>query len=270
MALVHTRPFSVSACAGPWFAWLAPFLSRFAEHDAFPSPLELTALYRERAAATGAPPLTFVPSPPKAKRRKKRAEPIVLAEGYEGGIVERGEVSTREGDWHDLFNALAFCSFPRAKWALHARQYAIQRARVSPTARRLPGSRTREQDALALFDEGGLALCLSGAERASLPADEDARAARLSQLFAGGALLAVPFGHALYEHLMAGLPPPLAYPHFVDLDEDGRPPVRQFGGPFGVLDRLDRELERALSDPGEFARPHGGRGLSLDVLSARG
>lgn len=69
----------------------------------------------------------------------------------------RGEVPTRPNNLHDLLNALVWARFPRAKHALCARHInlASARARTPPGQQRL---RTREQDAAAMLDEGGMLL----------------------------------------------------------------------------------------------------------------
>lgn len=69
----------------------------------------------------------------------------------------RGEVPSRPNNLHDLLNALVWARFPRAKRALCARHIALAsaRARTPPGQQRL---RTREQDAAAMLDEGGMLL----------------------------------------------------------------------------------------------------------------
>jgi hypothetical protein len=186
---------------------------------------------------------------------------------YEGRIVEAHEVPTRPDDWHDLFNALAFCAFPRAKWALHERQYRIYAGRLSPSATRLPGARTREQDALALFDEGGLLVSVQPEARALVPDDPDELDRALSALVQRGLAWAVPFGHALYEHLVAGLEPPLAYAHVLHLASPHADPARS-GRWLETLDLIDAQLASALGDPCQFGAPHRARGLSLATLLA--
>ena len=44
---------------------------------------------------------------------------------YELHLDETGEVETRPGNWHDLFNALAWITYPRAKTAINAQHVAI-------------------------------------------------------------------------------------------------------------------------------------------------
>jgi hypothetical protein len=265
MALAQTRSFAFSVFdESPWYRPLAPLVARFFAHQDFPRAEELTALHRERVAHSDAAPLVFVPAPPKAKKRRRGRTPITLGSLYEGRIVEAHEVPTREADWHDLFNALAFCAFPRSKWALHARQYRCYAARISPGMTRLPGARTREQDALALFDEGGLLVCLSAQQEQALPTDPELVDTALTALVRTGQATPVPFGHALYEHLALGHAPPLAYAQVLALDEP-IPDLRHTPD-LVMLDAIDRALSRVLDDPRHFREPERSRGLSLSEL----
>lgn len=111
---------------------------------------------REREArASELPPLRFAAPEPRP-RRKRLLEPINPARLYDGRIALRGEIPCVSQSYHDLLNALAWAAFPRAKRALHARQFRALSARLEPGATSLPNRRTREQDALTLFDEGGM------------------------------------------------------------------------------------------------------------------
>jgi len=105
----------------------------------------------QRALAAREPPLraqsgaaiSFVP---------QKGKPGAFEEGYEPRIYLKGEVQVRERNWHDLMNALVWLAYPRAKAALNARHYQAlleQRAARSP-------NRGPLQDALTLFDEGGI------------------------------------------------------------------------------------------------------------------
>lgn len=75
-----------------------------------------------------------------------------LLEGadYEQQIFRTGEISTRAGSWHDLFNALVWCRLPGVKAALNALHI---RHRLADTSQR--GER---RDALTLIDESGILL----------------------------------------------------------------------------------------------------------------
>jgi hypothetical protein len=70
---------------------------------------------------------------------------------YERAVAERGTVATRAGSPHDVFNALAWLAFPRAKAALNARH-------VAEGARACANGRSRARDAATLLDESGLVL----------------------------------------------------------------------------------------------------------------
>lgn len=252
MALVHQRGWDPAAFdESPWYRFLDPALSQLRDSPAFPPPEAFALLYAQAAEPLGLPPLTFIASPPKKPRRRVRREPVVLGELYEGQIMERGQVPTRRDDWHDFFNALAFVRFPRAKRALHARQYRLLAARLAPGTRKLPGARTREQDALSLFDEGGIALAVEPEALAQGPE-------AWSDWLASGAARAVPFGHALFEHLVAGLHT-LGTLHVVPLAHRGLDPS-------ALCAELDAALGEALADPAQFTEPSEARGVALKDL----
>jgi Protein of unknown function (DUF3025) len=131
-------------------------------------------------AAVAAPVGFTVASPRPRGGRRRRFDHGRL---YDASIVERGVVPSRERHWHDFLNALVWGTFPRAKAALHRRQRAMLAARIDQRAPRLPAHRTREQDGLAMIDEGGV-IALEA------PACE----------------LLLVFGHALYEGFVLGVP----------------------------------------------------------------
>lgn len=90
-----------------------------------------------------------------------RAAAEIPAVEYERHLYETGEVSTRANDWHDVFNALAWCRWPRLKAAMNAVHYRnLDEGRG--------GRRGTRRDALTLLDESG-ALVVS-ADRGLLEA----------------------------------------------------------------------------------------------------
>jgi hypothetical protein len=141
----------------------------------WPAPADFSRLL---SPGLDEPPVRFELAAPRPRRQRASA-----SAGYDARIALEGVVPTRPRSWHDLLNALVWVTFPRAKRALHARQHRMIAARVGSDLR-VPGARTKEQDAVAMLDEGGVVV-LRGA-----PAGE----------------CAVIFGHAIYEGLACGWP----------------------------------------------------------------
>ncbi|HEX3769330.1 MAG TPA: DUF3025 domain-containing protein [Polyangiaceae bacterium] len=224
--------------ASPHFRTIAPAASAMLGDDAdgaraaFPS---VDVYGRVFALQVGAP-VRFVESPPKPRRwrRKEVVDPRTL---YDARITLERVVPSRPGSWHDLTNALVWGTFPRAKAALHARQHRAITARIVPGARTLPPTRTRELDALALLDEGGV-LLVPG----ETPSGESAR---------------VVFGHAIYESLAAGTPP--AVVAAIELD------VAAARGRSIEVAALDRALASVLEDPARLQSPGELRRIDLSV-----
>ena len=267
MALTHTRPFSESALhESAWYWAIEPAVRALGSCEVFPTREQLTALHAVAAAGADVPALRFAPY--LKRTRKLRKVPIDIEALYDGSITARREVPTREADWHDLFNALVFASFPKSKHALHANQFAQLRQRVAHDARKLPGARSREQDALTLFDEGG---CLVAGDRSSLAtlppfepsillsAQQDDFYAALRAGISARKLVVAPFGHALFEHKVAGLRGPSSFAYLLELPElaADRPTL---------VRSIDDAFARALNDPERFCSPSELRRLDLTDL----
>jgi hypothetical protein len=131
---------------GAMFAPLRPALARL-PGDRWPSHAELDALAAGVRTARGMP-LRFVP-PREHTDRERRY--------YELQIALTGEVETRPENWHDLFNALAWIAYPRAKARINAQHAAILEAGGEAESRK----RSPARDALTLFDEGGVIVASS-------------------------------------------------------------------------------------------------------------
>lgn len=119
---------------------------------------------------------------------------------YERHILETGEVPTRPHNWHDLFNALVWLSFPRSKATLNALQCAALAQHGAP------GRRSPLSDAATLFDESGLVLvapdeCLAAALRA-----RRWREAFVTRRAEWAVARCYVFGHALLEKALAPFP----------------------------------------------------------------
>jgi hypothetical protein len=158
----------------PLFWPIAKAARSFVECNDWPEPATLTA------TLGGAANIGFEAAAPRPRRRSAPVEERAL---YDARIVLDRCVPTRARSWHDLLNALVWATFPRAKSALHARQHRALVVRIVPGATRLPETRSREHDALALIDEGGVVVL----EGPNAPA------------------VSLIFGHALYEGLVLGV-----------------------------------------------------------------
>lgn len=131
--------------------------------------------------------LQVVPQVSKAGRSEVR---------YEERIYRGGELQVRANDWHDLFNFLVWLTFPRAKAALNARHHAAYESRAMAGVT----DRGPVEDALTLFDEGGVIVAATSRELLDLLRsfawkdlfwrNRDAVAANMRFFL---------FGHALYE-----------------------------------------------------------------------
>jgi hypothetical protein len=247
----------------PWFWPLAAVAERFAAHTGWPTHADLDGMYRALCAAR--PELAALRFTPNVRKRDKRAEGRVrLDQLYDARISVHGEVPTREGDWHDFLNALCFATFPLAKRALHARQYDVLQGRVPAAATRLPSARTREQDALTLFDEGGAVIAAdANAYQQLASAPEPERGPRLREACDAGHARVVPFGHALFEHLVEGLRCPGGFTQLIAFDEVALPDAV-------LLAAVDLKLAQRLADRGAFQTPRAGSHLRLDTLGLWG
>lgn len=200
VAVRRSTPFDAARLSGsPLLAHLQPAVRRLGRLDDFPS---IEALARVFARD---PPVRFVASAPRPRGRRgeppKSVDPTSM---YDGRIAIDRCVPTRARCWHDLANAIVWGTFPRAKLVLHARQHEAIAARVGDGAARLPPTRTRELDALALIDEGGVTVLAEdpGATAAALR-----RAGALREWLRAGRASAAVFGHAIVESLALGVTP---------------------------------------------------------------
>jgi hypothetical protein len=159
----------------------------------------------------------FVKAPPKPRIAAEQRE---ATPGYDERIVHDGVVPTREGNAHDLMNALVWAAFPRAKRALHTKQLDLVRNAIDR------GRRTPEHDTIAMLDEGGVLLV-------NAAVDDDGSAP---------AATSIVFGHALYQHLAEGAGPVygLGVPIFL---ETSLPDLRS----------ADRALAGMLADSERFS-----------------
>lgn len=170
-----------SLMTSPLFAPILPGLSLFSSCDVPPTVGELNSSLK----AAG---VCFVPQTAKSNN---------FADSYEPRIFLRGEVQTREHNWHDFFNALVWHRFPKAKKAVNALQYELQKSRF-PDKNRLPA-----ENMLTLFDENGAIVVARDPELIELIREHKWRELfwdRRAQI--EKELKVLVFGHAMYEKAM--------------------------------------------------------------------
>lgn len=124
----------------------------------------------------------------------------LLADGlhYEQRIAERGVIATREGNWHDLLNALIWSRYPDLKQALNARQ-------VADITQMGPKERSRPQYAMTHFDEAGVIVAIRDPALLRLWNEHDWHGLfwRHRHAWLDGSIELEVFGHALLEHALS-------------------------------------------------------------------
>jgi hypothetical protein len=241
-----------------WPALFAPLraaLAPFRAHATWPS------LDAWNAALPSEPPirvaggsaLHFVEQPPKPRR----GGPVPRESLYDESIYTRGAVPSRPENWHDFFNMLVWVSFPASKRAINARQRAALQAWLPEGARRRPGARTREQDTLAMLDEGGLLLVCDAAIGGELEAALG-DATPLDGWLARGSVVPMLLGHAIYEHVVSASS--IVRALTVVLPSYAWPPANVEH----ARSLADAELARALEDAERFRDPRGFASLGVE------
>jgi len=189
----------------PVYAPLALSLSRLPA-DRWPSLEDLNAVAGELRTDRGTD-IRFVP--PRGNDPAERRH-------YEQRIFETGEVETRPESWHDVFNALAWLTYPKAKARINAQHAAILSEGGDAELR----NRSPERDALTLFDEGGVIVAARSPSLMRLIPEFEWKElfwARRAELDAGMRFLA--FGHGLFEQSLAPFLGMVAKTVFVPVDE---------------------------------------------------
>lgn len=176
--------------SSPLFAPLRVHAQSLDAHNDWPDLATLNALLAARAVHNrNDQPVQCVAPSTRATRWQDRYEPRLYFEGA---------LQTRARNWHDLFNALVWANFPQTKAALNALHYRYAQTQAAGA------NRTRAQDVLTLFDEGGIIVA---SDRADLL--EHIRAFRWKTLFwqeratVAAHVRFFLFGHALYEKALA-------------------------------------------------------------------
>ncbi|HEY6863609.1 MAG TPA: DUF3025 domain-containing protein [Burkholderiales bacterium] len=215
-----------AALASPIFAPLAPLLARL-PRGRFPDEGELNALVPAGTATGAGAALRFVPP--------SRASPAQ----YEAQVYETGEVPTRPGEAHDLFNALVWIAFPRTKAVFNRTHYAEMRARRGERLRGTP------RDVLTLFDEAGVIVACADRSLAALLAAHEWKALFWSRRAdVTRSMRFFVFGHAIYEKALEPYKGVTAKALIVDVEDAffAQPLERQ-------LARLDERAAAYFADP---------------------
>lgn len=134
-------------------------------------------------------PITFVPQIETNKNFEQQ---------YETMIYQMGEVQTRLSSWHDFFQVLVWCTFPKIKAELNAMHFnaASQRLKNNPDNKQ----RSHLENFLTLFDECGAIIVYQNDEIPYL-----IREFRWKELFVSHKesfikeINCIIFGHGMYE-----------------------------------------------------------------------
>lgn len=193
MSAVATDAWNPAAMLqSPLFEPLHPWLARM-DAGRFPGLGECNALLAQQEPPLrvhNGLPLRFV-----AQATGK----LPFEEQYEPRCYLRGEVQTRENNWHDLFNALVWLSFPKSKAAINARHYHSLIAQEA-SAEGSSSQRGSGRDMLTLLDESGVIVPCADPELARLLRDfqwKELFWRQRARLMAGMGFYL--YGHGLYE-----------------------------------------------------------------------
>ncbi len=145
----------------PLFAPLHPVLAGLAIAD-FPSLKDCNALLMARH-----PPIN-VQNGAALRFVAQEHGRLPFEAQYEPRCYLKGEVPTRADNWHDLFNALVWLTFPKAKAAINARHYH-ELLSEGAAGRGASGSeRGAVRDVNTLLDESGVIVVYADEELAAL------------------------------------------------------------------------------------------------------
>ena len=131
-------------------------LHRF-DDSGFPSPTMISEQIAMGLLTGSGKPVSFISS-----------DELGSVANYEQHISRSGEISTRPGNFHDLFNALVWSRYPGIKAAMNA-------AHCREITANPGGQRSKCRDALTLFDECGVVIVSSNSKRLGQLAQHDWR-----------------------------------------------------------------------------------------------
>lgn len=192
--------------------------------EPFPDPAVLTRLLPPGQAGASGKPIRFRPA----------GELPGVA--YEKHIFETGEVSTRQDNWHDLFNALVWCRFPFLKTAMNEVHYRHLDEEKN-------GRRGERRDALTLLDESGVIVTSPDKGLLGALSERNWRAAFVRHREAWSRSGVMVCGHAILEKFLDPYKSLTAHALLLPLD-----------GPACVAD-LDKMLADGIRDDSLLKTP---------------
>jgi len=204
----------------PYWQDYLPFLQCLVGRR-FPGCDQLNSFLPEGLISDGGQSIRFVPSTELGN------------DAYESRIYTTGQVSTRPGNWHDVFNALVWARFPRIKTAMNALHFhaGTQAAK---------GARGALRDTLTLFDECGVIVFSNCMESLTTLAKRRWTRAFQTDAFSNDIQLAIS-GHAMLEKYLSPYKAMTAKAMLVHVSKG------QFALPRGQqLDFLDKKIAENL------------------------
>jgi hypothetical protein len=170
------------------FVPLHPIISRFGRVG-FPTLQDCNALlaeHQQSISVCNGHALSFVP---------QEYGKLTFEAQYEPRCYLKGEVPTRENNWHDLLNALVWFTFPKSKAAINARHYHALTEEADSSSQR-----GTVRDTNTLLDESGVIVACADNELGELLKDFQWKELFWQKRVQVGASMGFYlFGHGLYE-----------------------------------------------------------------------
>lgn len=132
------------------------------ETDGLPTLQDCNALlaeYQPTITVHSGQPLRFVP---------QEYGKLPFEAQYEPRCYLKGEVPTRENNWHDLLNALVWLTFPLAKAAINERHYRALTEGEKGGCVAMSSQRGAVRDTNTLLDESGVIVACADTDLAGL------------------------------------------------------------------------------------------------------
>ncbi|EWH12371.1 hypothetical protein DS2_01580 [Catenovulum agarivorans DS-2] len=144
--------------------------------------------------------------------KQTELNPLLASLGYEGFINQTKQIPTRHDNWHDLFNGLIWGLFPSCK-------QAINQLHVQDIGQFGLKQRTKQRDALTLFDECGVILAYTDEQqKTTLQSHQWMDSFWVNRQDWFRSIRPFVFGHAMYEMALAPFIGLTAKAYFVQVE----------------------------------------------------